>query len=707
MNMTYSSLSSSNQPNWWLFGVCAGIVLALAWMGGLAGPIGQYDLSLFTSGDGKAMFSIPAGRFILLFGFTWIACLALLLVFPRFPDLHIKCILLIGLALAVRLLLIPHPASDDINRYLWEGHMVSQGLSPYVFAPNHPALQTLAQGDPYHALINHPDMPAAYPPVTLYLFSLASSLYYHPITIKLIIIAFDMGAIWFLLQLLRHRGYDPRWAVLYAFNPVILYSFSGQAHFDAIQLFFLLGALVLYDRKRWSWMFLLAGLAIQTKYMAAVALPFLIRRENWPYVVIAAGTIIVPFLPFLLWQEGNLFGSLIKFGSAYAFNGSLHGILRVSLGGIAPATAVSMVLATGALLAGYFHFHPQLNGKFRDDPVSGCFYALGVLLLTLPTVHLWYLSWVLPFLALRPSAAWMLLCLSSGWYFVATGIQHDTGHWHLPVGYQLLEWLPFWVLLLYEGYLAWQRPPTLKDIEMPKTVSVVIPVRNEADEIGPCIDSARSHPAVREVIVVDGGSTDQTATRASNARAQVIQHTAAPGQGGGRGGQIHAGVKQAKGDVVVVMHADTRLAAVNISGMLTILARQPMIVGGAVGGVFDAKGWRLRLIELLNDSRVLICGISFGDQVQFFRRRPVQDRNLYPNLPLMEDVELSLRLSRLGRQTYLFGTTRISSRKWEVTGWRHPIKIIGLFSSYLWQRIWHSPPDTLAMYRRYYKASRD
>jgi hypothetical protein len=70
----------------------------------------------------------------------------------------------------------------------------------------------------------------------------------------------------------------------------------------------------------------------------------------------------------------------------------------------------------------------------------------------------------------------------------------------------------------------------------------------------------------------------------------------------------------------------------------------------SVGGVFNDSGWRMRLIEFLNDFRFVFTGIGFGDQVQFFRRKPVLERNLFPIIPLMEDVEFSLRLKRLGRQ---------------------------------------------------------
>jgi GT2 family glycosyltransferase len=74
---------------------------------------------------------------------------------------------------------------------------------------------------------------------------------------------------------------------------------------------------------------------------------------------------------------------------------------------------------------------------------------------------------------------------------------------------------------------------------------------------------------------------------------------------------------------------------------------------------------------------------------------------VFPGIPLMEDVEFSIRLHRLGRQTYLFGDALVSSRKWKKKGFGHALTVIRLMTAYLWQRLWGAP-DTLAMYRRYY-----
>jgi hypothetical protein len=98
---------------------------------------------------------------------------------------------------------------------------------------------------------------------------------------------------------------------------------------------------------------------------------------------------------------------------------------------------------------------------------------------------------------------------------------------------------------------------------------------------------------------------------------------------------------------------------------------------------------------------VVLTGIAFGDQVQFFRRDAVVCSNLFPAIPLMEDVELSLRLRRMGRTIFLFGNALVSARRWKRKGFFHTVMVIRLLTAYLFQRM-RRAPDTVAMYRQYY-----
>jgi hypothetical protein len=686
---------------WWvLFGFVSAGLIVLCLMAGQLAPIRARPPGWLGSFSQGLNFSV--GRQMLLWTLTWVFCLLLMLVFPRRLSQGTSIGLILSLGLLCRLALLPQAPGDDIYRYLWEGRLLTLGTNPYHLAPADPRLSFLAFCDPFHSLINHPHSPAIYPPLVLYLFAAIGWLHYSPMAIKVLVTAFDLAALGLVILYLGRRGLNLQWSILYGFNPVILYAFAGQGHLDALQNFFLLAALLLHDRRRYGFMFFCLGLAIQIKYVALIVLPFFLVRDNWRWIWAALIVIAIPYL--FLWDEQwrLFFAALQEFGGQSAFNGSLHAFFYRALGAIAPATSVCKVVLGLALVCGYVYFHPQRDPRFYNDPLSGSFFALGALLLFSPIVHFWYLSWVVIFLPFRPKAAWFLLCLTVTLSLTASAQLPGGGPWNLHPALQALEWLPFLILLVREATLFYQRQQCTFHRETPATISVIIPALNEADWIEGCIAGVSKDPAVCEVIVVDGASLDETADKARRAGARVLANFCPTGSNGGRGGQIATGFNVAKGDVVAVVHADVRVDTLVFSRMLHLLQRQPAVIGGAVGSRFDATGWAYRILELANDLRAVATGISFGDQIQFFRRKALAACGGFPALPLMEDVELGLRLQRLGLTTYLFGTCPVSPRKWQTAGLPQVIKVLRLTGTYLWQRLW-GRPDTAAMYRDYYK----
>lgn len=482
---------------------------------------------------------------------------------------------------------------------------------------------------------------------------------------------FDLGAICFLLMLLHHRRLSLRWAVLYAFNPVMLYGLANP-YFHPAQNFLLLGSICFCDRKQWKVMFLLAGMGAVSDGILFLILPFLIRRDNWK-----CGWIF--FLPPILCL---LIGEQHDMGNTFAHVFS---------------PPVCNTRLTLMLIPGYVYFHPRVNRRFRNDPVSGCFFVTGIAVLLMPDSFR-YLSLLVPFLAIRPTMSWMLLCLIPGQYCFSGNAADSPG---LSLQKRIVICLPFYLLFFRDICLGVFRARSPLDPHLPGSVSVIIPARNEAEGISACIKSLGRDAAVREIIVSDGGSEDNTAVLAEHLGAKVIRHTASPENGGGRGGQIRAGLLAARCDVIAIVHADTLPAASAFTEILEVLRRNPMIAGGAVGCSLSAPGWPFRLLEFGNNLRTICLGISFGDQIQFFRRKPVLEQDMFPDIPLMEDLELSLRLHRAGRQIFLFGNARSSVRRWETHGFRRSLLVIRLCSAYLLRRLW-GKPDTQAMYRRYY-----
>ncbi|GIW70781.1 MAG: hypothetical protein KatS3mg102_0323 [Planctomycetota bacterium] len=691
----------------------------LAWAGGRSGPIGEGALRPL--GWLGLDWELPAGRFMLLFWAQWALCLAAVLLVPRRLAPRAEAALVLGLALGCRLLVLPHPHSDDVHRYLWEGRLFAAGLSPYVHAPR-PASAAAAGGgpgaaddpatalrgterDPWWAGINHPEKTAIYPPLVHALFAAVGALWYHPLAVKLAITAFDLVALGCVLALLRARRLPARWALLYALNPVVLYAFAGEGHLDAAQAAALAGALLAYERRRWGWMWLWAGLAVQVKYVAAVCLPLLVRRDNLRWAWIALLAALGPLALAVAHDGGAVFRSLLVFGGQLAFNGPVHGLLRAALGGIEPASRLCQLLWLPVWGWGVWRLHPaRARSPVAGDPIAGCLFALGATLWLLPTVHFWYLSWVLVFVAVRPVPSWLAASASVAFVFTANASLLATGTFTLPGWAHAAVWAVPALLLGREGWLLACRARAGAPWPPPRTVSAVIPARDEEERIGACVRAVLAERAVCEAIVVDGGSRDRTAERARAAGAAVLVHDLPPERGGGRGGQIAAGLERAQGDVVAIVHADALLAPGELERALQLLGRNPDVVGGALGARFDLRGCRLRALELANDLRAAYLGLAFGDQVQFFRREPVLARRVYPALPLMEDVELSLRLRRLGRTVFLFGHSLVSARRWRLGSLGRTILIVRLVAGYLVRRLC-GRPDAARLYRRYYRGA--
>jgi rSAM/selenodomain-associated transferase 2 len=195
-------------------------------------------------------------------------------------------------------------------------------------------------------------------------------------------------------------------------------------------------------------------------------------------------------------------------------------------------------------------------------------------------------------------------------------------------------------------------------------LSIVIPVLNEAHGIEPTLHAlAELRRRGVEVVVVDGGSTDDTPKLAQPHASAVLT---APR---GRARQMNAGAAQARGAVLLFLHADTQLPP--DADRLVLEA----IESGAVWGRFDVRitgmAWMLRVVAALMNARSRWSGIATGDQAIFVRRDAFERLGGFPDQPLMEDIELSKRLRQAHRPTCLRAKVTTSGRRWESRGvWR-------------------------------------
>jgi rSAM/selenodomain-associated transferase 2 len=200
-------------------------------------------------------------------------------------------------------------------------------------------------------------------------------------------------------------------------------------------------------------------------------------------------------------------------------------------------------------------------------------------------------------------------------------------------------------------------------------LAIVIPALNEAENLAWLLPDLSSGCPGAEVVVVDGGSRDDTA--AVVARGPGLRLLASAR---GRALQMNLGARATGGDTILFLHADTRLPD-GAAGAIEEALAEPGVVGGRFDVRFDNERPIFRMIAWFMNARSRASGICTGDQAIFVRRADFEAVGGYPEIPLMEDIELSRRLKRRGRLRALRLRVTTSARKWEREG---PLRTIGL-----------------------------
>jgi rSAM/selenodomain-associated transferase 2 len=212
------------------------------------------------------------------------------------------------------------------------------------------------------------------------------------------------------------------------------------------------------------------------------------------------------------------------------------------------------------------------------------------------------------------------------------------------------------------------------------TITVIIPTLNEAGAIGPTL-SETARLGFDRIIVVDGGSTDGTCAIVDSIMAQAPK----PARGRadypallddcpitllssskGRARQLNEGAAAADTDILLFLHADTRLP----DGARQIVAAT--MAGNYVGGRFDVRfdddSFLAQTVARFMNLRSRLTGIATGDQAIFVRRLTFEAIGRYADIPLMEDIEFSRRLKQAGEVAALRAQVVTAYRRWRVQG---------------------------------------
>lgn|SRR5690554_2982734 len=347
------------------------------------------------------------------------------------------------------LLLTPHPLSNDLYRYLWDGKMLANGINPYTYPPAAPELAPLR--DTYWELIFNRDVSTGYPPLVEVLFAGVYALRLGPFGYRLLAALCSLGVSAALIAVLRALEMDARRAVIYAWSPLVALEFANSAHLDAMAILMLVLAFLMHVRGRARGAALFLALGGQMKFFPAVLAPFWGRRWGWQAWLIFVAVFALPWLPFV--AGGTPFTGLAVFAERGEFNASLYTLIHAAWARLLDPGAARLVarLSCAALVALAVGVLALRHWR-STDPRAEWRVAAGLMgwsLLLSPVVHPWYICWMLAFITVEWRAAWLVL---SGSVIFARHVYlgyEATGIWQEARSVRWLVYVPFYAVLMW------------------------------------------------------------------------------------------------------------------------------------------------------------------------------------------------------------------------------------------------------------------
>ena len=382
----------------------------------------------------------------------------------RTPSAGLPLAVILAGALALRLLCLARDPglSDDVQRYVWEGALVAERTDPYGVAPSEPgrARERERWAETY-AAVNHPEVPAAYPPLALLTQGAlvqaaggADAPERARLALRVAFALCDLLVCVPLVRLLRARGVTSVALIAWAWNPWVALEFAGSGHFDALGILCLVAAVALARRDFLAG--LMVGLGTLTKLLPLALAPGLLRRAPRAAGLGLALGLLAPLALWLAWVGT---WPAPRGLSEYAFRWESFSLvhrwsealfarfLAYDESGSDPRR-LARALAGAAWLALLV-----LAWRRRFEPARVALLALAGFLVLTPTLHPWYVCWIVPFLApFRARAAEWLAAVAP---------------------------LLYWPLAAYRAGGAWVEPPWLwPAVALPFAVALLVDLRH-------------------------------------------------------------------------------------------------------------------------------------------------------------------------------------------------------------------------------------
>jgi hypothetical protein len=362
------------------------------------------------------------------------------------------------------LIFTPPTLSDDMYRYVWNGRVQAQGISPYRYPPNAPELAYL-RDEAVWPQINRKASVTVYPPAAEMSYALLWRIWPDNVRwFQIVIAANGLLAGGLLIGLLCALGRSPARVLIYLWSPLLAFETAHAAHVDGLILPLLVGAWWARVKERDSLVGVLLGLAAALKFYPALLLPALWRPHHpqgrWRLPLAFSLTVLAIYLPYLLINGSEVIGFLPKYLKEQFNIGPLVNLL-LSLfhqSGFEAKQSVSLLLlAILALVSLTMVLQPAQDG---EAALRRCIWLMGAYTLLSYNLFSWYLLWLLPLLALfvRPGR-WLGLRADAwtGWWLFSGLIALSYTFFIDWKPVPMAQWVQFWPLYLFLVLaLAWR-----------------------------------------------------------------------------------------------------------------------------------------------------------------------------------------------------------------------------------------------------------
>lgn len=379
-----------------------------------------------------------------------------------------------GIGILLRVLFLPAipNLSQDFYRFLWDGRLLIQGVNPYIITPSVfftdlPSALEITSGKTVlqakELFLGMGELNAShysnYPPINQLCFAIAAlfakgTILGSVIVLRILIIAADIGVLYFGKKLLEKLNLPVRNIFWYFLNPFILIELTGNLHFEGVMLFFVVWSLYLLHQKKWFWAAVLLGISVSVKLLPLLFLPLFFKwffkkegsalynvTSSFKFYVVVLGTVVLTFAPFMSSNFiSNFTATIGLWFQNFEFNASVYYVIRWigfqtigwniigTVGKILPIIVIAYLVISA--------FLRPLNST-QDNSISPTQHLITAILLGVSfyfllstTVHPWYVATPLilsVFTRYKFPIVWSFMVLFSYSAYGAAGFSENLG----------------------------------------------------------------------------------------------------------------------------------------------------------------------------------------------------------------------------------------------------------------------------------------